>query len=78
MLLDLGAPAERLPVVKTILTQSGITKENLHELIRFSESPMGMHRPFPGFGGSDGEIDQIAADLQAEKTMYRSHYLDHD
>ncbi len=78
MLRDLGAPVERLPVVKTILAQSGITKENLHELIRLSESPMGMKRPFPGFGGSDGEIDQIAADLQAEKTMYRSHYLDHD
>lgn len=78
MLVEYGASEERLPVVKTILARSGITKDNLRELIRLSESRMGMNRTFPRLGGSDREIDQIAADLEAEKTMYQSHYLDHN
>lgn len=78
MLVEYGAPEERLSVVKTILARSGITKDNLRELVRLSESRMGMNRAFVGLGGSDSEIDQVAADLEAEKTMYQSHYLDHD
>jgi hypothetical protein len=78
MLLEYGATPERLPVVKAVLAGVGVTRDNLRELIRFSESRMGMNCAFRGFGGSDAELDQVAADLEAEKTMFQSHYLDHD
>lgn len=78
MLLEYGATPERLPVVKTILAGVGVTKDNLRELVRLSESRMGMNSAFRGFGGNDAELDQVAADLEAEKTMFQSHYRDHD
>ena len=78
MLLEWGAPADRLPSVKAILASSGITQENLRELIRLSESRMGMGTRFRGFGGTDQDIQQIASDLEAEKTMFQSHFADHD
>ncbi len=78
ILLKYGATAERVPVVREILMRNGITPEDLPELIHLSESLMGLNHPFTGFSGSDAEIDQIAADLQAEKTMVKAHFEDHD
>lgn len=78
ILLKYGATVDRVPVVREILIRNGITPKDLPELIRLSESPMGLNCPFTGFSGSDTEIDQIAADLQAEKTMIKAHFEDHD
>lgn len=78
ILMEYGASPDRLTAVKTILRCCGITHMNFLQLIQLSESSMGMNRKFPGFGGSDVEIEQLEADLQAEKTMWQSHYLDHD
>lgn len=78
MLLRHGATPDRLPTVKDVLARVGITRDNLQDLIRLSESRMGMGSPFRGFGGSDAELDQVVADLEAEKTMFQSHFADHD
>ncbi len=78
ILLGYGAAPERLPAVKAVLAGVGVTRDNLRELIRLSEGRMGMNSTFRGFGGSDVELDQVAADLEAEKTMFQSHYRDHD
>ncbi len=78
ILLEYGATPERLPAVKAVLAGVGVTRDNLRELIRLSEGRMGINSTFRGFGGSDAELDQVAADLEAEKTMFQSHYRDHD
>ena len=77
-LLKYGASKEHLPIVKNILANVGITHENLRDLIEIYEGPTDMHQPFPGFGGTDQEISELAGRLEECKTSFQSHYSDHD
>ena len=78
LLLKQGASAERLSVVKEILANVGITHQNLRDLIEIYEGPTDMHLPFPGFGGTNEEIEQLAGRLQECKTSFQAHFIDHD
>ena len=78
MLLERGVVPDRLPTVKKILTRVGITKQNLHDLIEIYEGPTDMHQPFPGFVGTDAQIEDLAGRLEECKTSFKSHFADHD
>jgi hypothetical protein len=78
MLLERGAAPEHLTTVKKILIRVGISKQNLRDLIEIYEGPTDMHQPFPGFGGSDREIEEVAFRLEECKTSFQSHFIDHD
>lgn len=78
MLLERGATPDRLPTLKSVLARVGITKQNLRDLIEIYEGPTDMHQPFPGFGGTDQEIEEVAGRLEECKTSFQSHFVDHD
>lgn len=78
MLFERGVTPDRLQVVKRVLAGVGITKSNLVDLIEIYEGPTDMHQPFPGFGGSDKEIEEVAGRLEECKTSFQSHFIDHD
>lgn len=78
MLVERGATPDRLSIVKGILARVGITKQNLCDLIEIYEGPTDMHQSFPGFGGTDEELEEIAGRLEECKTSFQSHFVDHD
>ncbi len=78
MLIERGASHDRLTTVKRVLAGVGITKQNLRDLIEIYEGPTDMHQPFPGFGGTDHEIEEVAGRLEECKTSFQSHFIDHD
>ena len=78
LLREQGTPSDRLFIVKSILVRVGVTNENLRDLIETYEGPTDMHQPFPGFGGTDHEIEEVAGRLEECKTSFQSHFIDHD
>ena len=78
ILLRHGATAERLPIVKSLLAKVGITHQNLPDLIEIYEGPTDIHQPFPGFGGTDKKIEDLAGRLQECKTSFKAHYSQFD
>ncbi len=76
LLLQYGGSRERLDAIKTILTQYNITTEaELRDAIELYSSKFGMRRSLD-FGGNEKALQEVAASLEAMKTMFTSHEVE--